>query len=209
MGQPSPTVENLTRSHTLPALHSTTAPTPAAPRYGPPDASLAPRYTGIKTFARCPHVSEPDGVDVAVVGVPFDTATGRPVDHLTEAHHSLRDAELAIERLGYEPGRLLLAFEDFDLGTLLVSEAPMERIDPKVEELLAPLRAHPLLLDAIEAYFEHEMDITRTAQALCLHPNTLRYRLGRLEQLLDLSLKQPSAIAALYIAMMARERSPR
>ena len=139
---------------------------------------------------------------------PLQVGTGRPVDHLTEAHHSLRDAELAIERLGYEPGRRLLAFEDFDLGTLLVSEAPMERIDPKIEEVLAPLRAHPLLLDAIEAYFEHEMDITRAAQALCLHPNTLRYRLGRLEQLLGLSLKQPSAIAALYIAMMAGDRAP-
>jgi agmatinase len=46
-----------------------------APRYGPADASLAPRYTGIRTFARCPHVREADGVDVAVVGVPFDTAT--------------------------------------------------------------------------------------------------------------------------------------
>ena len=45
------------------------------PRYGPPDASKAPRYTGIRTFARVPHVVEPDGVDVAVVGVPFDTAT--------------------------------------------------------------------------------------------------------------------------------------
>ena len=45
------------------------------PRYGPPDASQAPRYTGIRTFARCPHVRDPDGVDVAVVGVPFDTAT--------------------------------------------------------------------------------------------------------------------------------------
>src|SRR3954453_21784822 len=45
------------------------------PRYGPPDASLAPRYTGIRTFARCPHVRSTDGVDVAVVGVPFDTAT--------------------------------------------------------------------------------------------------------------------------------------
>jgi agmatinase len=46
-----------------------------APRYGPPDASKAPRYTGVRTFARCPHVRETDGVDVAVVGVPFDTAT--------------------------------------------------------------------------------------------------------------------------------------
>jgi agmatinase len=45
------------------------------PRYGPADASLAPRYSGVRTFARCPHVREPEGVDVAVVGIPFDTAT--------------------------------------------------------------------------------------------------------------------------------------
>jgi agmatinase len=43
--------------------------------YRPPDASRAPRYTGVRTFARCPHVTDPEGVDVAVVGVPFDTAT--------------------------------------------------------------------------------------------------------------------------------------
>jgi agmatinase len=43
--------------------------------YGPPDASRAPRYTGIRTFARLPHVRDPEGVDIAVVGVPFDTAT--------------------------------------------------------------------------------------------------------------------------------------
>jgi agmatinase len=44
-------------------------------RYGPPDASLVPRYTGIRTFARCPHVAHAEGVDAAIVGVPFDTAT--------------------------------------------------------------------------------------------------------------------------------------
>src|SRR5512144_952955 len=46
-----------------------------APRYGPPDASRAPRYTGVRTFARLPHVTDPDGVDAVIVGVPFDTAT--------------------------------------------------------------------------------------------------------------------------------------
>ncbi|MGE5635633.1 MAG: agmatinase [Nocardioidaceae bacterium] len=35
----------------------------------------APRYAGVRTFARCPHVRDLEGVDVAVVGVPFDTAT--------------------------------------------------------------------------------------------------------------------------------------
>ena len=47
----------------------------SGPLYGPPDATRAPRYTGLRTFARCPHVRNPEGVDVAVVGVPFDTAT--------------------------------------------------------------------------------------------------------------------------------------
>ena len=48
----------------------------SAPRYGPPDASAAPRYTGIRTFARLPNLQLPhDGVDAAVIGVPFDTAT--------------------------------------------------------------------------------------------------------------------------------------
>lgn len=42
---------------------------------GPPDASRAPRYTGVRTFARCPLAPSPDGVDVGVVGVPFDTTT--------------------------------------------------------------------------------------------------------------------------------------
>jgi len=45
------------------------------PRYGPSDARLSPRYTGVRTFARCPHVHDTEGVDVAVLGAPFDTGT--------------------------------------------------------------------------------------------------------------------------------------
>jgi agmatinase len=47
----------------------------ASPSYGPADATRAPRYTGLRTFARCPHVTDPEEVDVAAVGIPFDTAT--------------------------------------------------------------------------------------------------------------------------------------
>jgi agmatinase len=47
----------------------------SGPPYGPADASQAPRYTGVRTFARCPYVQDPAGVDVGFLGVPFDTAT--------------------------------------------------------------------------------------------------------------------------------------
>ena len=43
--------------------------------YGPPPAFDAPRYTGIRTFARAPHTTDWANADVAVLGVPFDTAT--------------------------------------------------------------------------------------------------------------------------------------
>jgi agmatinase len=44
------------------------------PRYGPPDAADAPRFSGPRTFMRLPHVRDLDGVDVAVIGVPTDDA---------------------------------------------------------------------------------------------------------------------------------------
>lgn len=43
------------------------------PRYTPEDSLQSPRFTGPATFARLPHVRTLEGVDVAVVGVPFDT----------------------------------------------------------------------------------------------------------------------------------------
>src|ERR1700759_3279963 len=66
------------------------------PRHQPPEAFDAPRYTGIRTFARAPHVPEDlDGVDVAVVGVPFDTATSmRPGARFGPA--GIRDASLLL-----------------------------------------------------------------------------------------------------------------
>src|SRR4029450_9932320 len=53
--------------------------------YGPPDASKAPRYTGVRTFARCPLVDDPAGVDVGAVGIPFDTATSQRTPARTAA----------------------------------------------------------------------------------------------------------------------------
>ncbi len=41
--------------------------------YRPLDAMAYPRFAGIRTFMRLPHVTDLMGVDMAVVGVPFDT----------------------------------------------------------------------------------------------------------------------------------------
>jgi len=64
-------------------------------KFSPPEASVAPRYTGIRTFARAPHVTSAEEADVAIVGVPFDTATSmRPGARFGPA--GIRDASLLL-----------------------------------------------------------------------------------------------------------------
>lgn len=41
--------------------------------YRPVNSPTAPRYSGIRTFMRLPYVTDLEGVDFAIVGVPFDT----------------------------------------------------------------------------------------------------------------------------------------
>jgi purine catabolism regulator len=159
-----------------------------------------------------PHLAQPrDGALTLLVQGPKEkiAATvdeladvaigiGRPVTAIVDAHHSLRDAELAVRR-----DERVMWFEDFDLATFMVSEIAPERLDPKVDEILSVLRAHPPLHEALSAYFAHDLDIAATAASLHMHRNSLRYRLARAEQVLGRSLKQPATIAAVHIALVA------
>ena len=43
--------------------------------YEPPDATESPRFTGPRTFGRLPHISDLEGVDAAVYGMPWDGST--------------------------------------------------------------------------------------------------------------------------------------
>ena len=45
----------------------------STPPIGPADASKTPRYAGLSTFARLPRLEDVPAVDLAVVGIPFDT----------------------------------------------------------------------------------------------------------------------------------------
>lgn len=41
--------------------------------YKPVDPRKSPRFSGIRTFMRLPHLRTTEGIDFAIVGVPFDT----------------------------------------------------------------------------------------------------------------------------------------
>src|SRR5215208_5058923 len=111
------------------------------PRYGPPDASLAPRYTGVRTFARLPHVTDPADVDAAIVGVPFDTATSfRPGARF--GPEGIRAASLLLRPWHPPLGVDVFASQSLvDWGDLAVTPGNAERTAAQIHEGLRPLVA--------------------------------------------------------------------
>ncbi len=64
-----------------------------------------------------------------------------------------------------------------------------------------PLEAK--LLRTVEAYLTYR-DVEAAARALHVHPNTLRYRLSRIEERLGGSLKAPETLAQVHLALRAK-----
>jgi agmatinase len=114
-------------------------PTEDSPRYGPPDALTSPRYSGVKTFARCPLVDDPDGVDVAVLGIPFDTATtNRPGARF--GPEAVRAASIALRP--YNPAQdaqVFGALSVADLGDVPVTPGNAERTVGQIASALEPI----------------------------------------------------------------------
>ena len=110
------------------------------PRYQPPDASLAPRYTGIRTFARFPHVPEDlQHVDAAIIGVPFDTATTmRPGARFGPA--GIRDASMLLRP--WNTAQRVNVFETLsivDRGDVHVTPGNAEKTTQQIAEQLEPV----------------------------------------------------------------------
>jgi agmatinase len=119
------------------------------PHYGPPDASRAPRYTGIRTFARFPASTDWQNADVAVLGVPFDTATSfRPGPRFGPA--ALRDQSLLLRP--WHPAHGIDVFQTLsvvDGGDLEVTPGNAERTAAQIDAGLRPVLdagAVPLVL---------------------------------------------------------------
>ena len=107
--------------------------------YKPVDPRISPRFSGIKTFMRLPHVRTTEGIDFAIIGVPCDAGasfrtgqrTGpeaiRSVSALLRHHNPILDVSI----FDYCSG--------VDYGDLPVVPGYIEDCYEKIEESLFPL----------------------------------------------------------------------
>lgn len=137
-----------------------------------------------------------------------------PTSSLTEIPTCVREAETALRIAASwaaatpEPTPLDPVLMDrIDLSTWLLSHVSQRQLGQRIERTLAPLESGQLR-ETLITYLAAEQNIARTAETLFLHPNTVRYRLTRVEEALGHSITSAfglsNAILALYPAIMGR-----
>jgi hypothetical protein len=74
-----------------------------------------------------------------------------------------------------------------------------------VERYIRPLeqdgRAGATVLETVRLYLEHDCQVPETATALGVHPNTVRYRVGRFEQATGCSLRHTETLVEAWWAL--------
>jgi purine catabolism regulator len=97
---------------------------------------------------------------------------------------------------------------DLGIYRLLLALRRSGDLTPFVERTLAPLksdrRTGEALVETLEAFFACNGNLSRAAEQLNLHRNSLLYRLHRIRELLGHDLEDPDLRLALQLALKGR-----
>lgn len=145
-------------------------------------------------------VDRPSDIDVPVVaGIAGPVALGSLADAFRLASRALETAHaigrhglVELAALGLTPA--VLADDDVGSGVFERYVAPLERQG----------RSGAVVLDTLERHLNNDCEVQRTATELGVHPNTVRYRVSRFEQLTGCSLKHNESLVEAWWALRRR-----
>jgi sugar diacid utilization regulator len=158
------------------------------------------------------RMSETVSTLISVLGQAATVRVGvsPPFDDLTETSEALRFARVAVTGKPSAES-LITVFDNTPLAIAAVS-APdvMAKIRSsvlrRVKEL--PIAERTILFDTFQAWLHEGGSANDTATKIFCHPNTVRHRLRRIEELTDRSLSRPLDIAELCLAFEVEQRLP-
>ena len=109
------------------------------PHPQPVDALEYARFTGVPTFMRLPHITQPEELDIAIIGVPFDGGTTyRPGPRFGPRYVRVQSAIIR----PWNPVLKLNPFAKYrvaDFGDLSVNPLSIEDTFRRIEQGLAPV----------------------------------------------------------------------
>lgn len=141
------------------------------------------------------------------LGIELHAVIAGPIAGLSAAASARLEVDRVLASAQRHPGTIDAVTSLAEARTTVVLDeivtyiAANKRLtDPRIEEL----RAHdPMLVDTLRAYLDSFGDVAAAAQWLHVHPNTVRYRVRRIEQLLGTSLADPDVRLVLSLSLRA------
>lgn len=141
------------------------------------------------------------------LGVDLRAVIAAPVPGLAGAAAARREVDRVLDSAHRHPGTLAAVTSLAEARTtvlldeIITAVAADDRlIDPRVSALRAD---EPMLAHTLSVYLDSFGDVAAAAEALHVHPNTVRYRVRRIEQVLGSSLADPDVRLLLALSLRA------
>jgi PucR family transcriptional regulator, purine catabolism regulatory protein len=147
-----------------------------------------------------------DEAMAALTAVPHTTVgISRPFSAEAPLTVGRREAEWAFARAG-EAGRPVMTYGSDPTQKWLTGEAA--DLAALAAGVLGPVLHYDAahdgdLVPSVRVWLEHDRNTERAARALHIHPNTLRYRVQRFEEISGRSLSSTASLAEVWLALRA------
>lgn len=149
-------------------------------------------------------------VDATLPQLPVAAGIG-PAVPLTALPRSFRDAGRALDTAAAFELVGCHRLEDLVLPAVVLAEESLGQI--LIERYITPVRALGTfgddLLLTLRTYTAHDLNVEAAARVLFVHPNTLRHRLSRFEEITGANLRNAEQLAEVWWALAADERGHR
>ncbi|KUI33719.1 transcriptional regulator [Mycobacterium sp. IS-1590] len=143
------------------------------------------------------------------LGLSLRAVVAAPLAGLSAAANARAEVDRVFDSAQRHPGAIgrVASLDDARTTVLLdeiVSRVGQRLVDPRIRQLR---EQDPVLAETLGAYLDAFGDIAAVAQQMHVHPNTVRYRIRRIEKLVATSLNDPDDRLVLALGLRATEPS--
>jgi DNA-binding PucR family transcriptional regulator len=136
---------------------------------------------------------------------------GRPCEELRRLRHSFEEALSALQvlqRLNSQHG--VLSFADMGIYRILLQSASAQQLLDFSNDTMKPIRDHDArwktdLEVTLRTYLRAQMNTQKTSEALFVHPNTVMYRMRKLDLVCNIDIKDLKELLRFQLAFMIQE----
>lgn len=135
---------------------------------------------------------------------PVRCGIGTAANDTNSWSHSFKESGFALElafRLKHNQPFYYPDLSIYRLLMLLENNPELETFQRDMLGTLLQQDNKQVLLETLEGYYQNGSNLSRTAEALFIHRNTLSYRLDRISEICNLDLNNPDTSLAMQIAL--------